>query len=109
MASYSVNDEELLQLNVGDFVGVMTHHMGDNKIHWTLGSVESPPYLRDVEIRLWEKQRGEYYTDDVPATEETEGLMNRIAEVKSQLQDSYLKRPTHSRSSSALVVRPLCS
>ncbi|CAM39449.2 putative mitotubule-associated protein Gb4 [Leishmania braziliensis MHOM/BR/75/M2904] len=89
MTSATVDDNALMHLSVGDFVAVVTHHMKDGKLHWTLGSVETPPYLRDVEIRLWEKQRLEYYDeDDTPANPESEELMKRIAQVKQDLQKS---------------------
>ena len=84
-----VDERALMHLNVGDFVAIMTHHMKDGKMHWTLGSVETPPYLRDVEIRLWEKQRMEYYNEDeTPENPETAELMKRIAQVKEDLQKS---------------------
>ncbi|KPI88600.1 putative mitotubule-associated protein Gb4, partial [Leptomonas seymouri] len=84
-----VDEHALMHLNVGDFVAIMTHNMKDGNMHWTLGSVETPPYLRDVEIRLWERQRTEYYNEDVtPTNPETAELMKRIAQVKEDLQKS---------------------
>ncbi|KAK7194352.1 microtubule-associated protein [Novymonas esmeraldas] len=89
MATTYVNESALAHLSVGDFVAILTHHMKDGKVHWTLGSVETPPYLRDVEIRLWERQRVEYYDEeDTPANPETAELMKRIAQVKEDLQKS---------------------
>ncbi|KAG5501976.1 hypothetical protein JKF63_04247 [Porcisia hertigi] len=81
-----------MHLRVGDFVAIFTHHMSDGKLHWTLGSVETPPYLRDVEICLWERQRAEYYDeDDTPTNPETAELMKRISQVKQDLQNSILQ------------------
>ncbi|CAC9497312.1 putative mitotubule-associated protein Gb4 [Leishmania infantum JPCM5] len=89
MTAVSVNENELVHLSVGDFVAILTHHMKDGKLHWILGSVETPPYLRDVEIRLWAKQRFEYYDEgDAPADPETAALMDRIAQVKDELRKS---------------------
>ncbi|KAG5499645.1 hypothetical protein JIQ42_05120 [Leishmania sp. Namibia] len=89
MTAAIVNENALMHLSVGDFVAIVTHHMKDGRLHWTLGSVETPPYLRDVEIRLWEKQRYEYYDEDVtPTNPETAELMKRIAQVKQDLQKS---------------------
>ncbi|KAG5476496.1 hypothetical protein LSCM1_04208 [Leishmania martiniquensis] len=89
MTTVTVSENALMYLSVGDFVAIVTHHMKDGKLHWTLGTVETPPYVRDVEVRLWEKQRYEYYDeDDTPANPETAELMARIAQVKQDLQAS---------------------
>ncbi|GET89559.1 microtubule-associated protein, putative [Leishmania tarentolae] len=89
MSSVSITEHELMRLSVGDFVAILTHHMKDGKLHWILGSIETPPYLRDVEVRLWAKQRFEYYDEDnTTENPETAALMNRIAQVKEELQKS---------------------
>ncbi|CBZ28017.1 putative mitotubule-associated protein Gb4 [Leishmania mexicana MHOM/GT/2001/U1103] len=88
MTAVSVNENALVHLSVGDFVAILTHHMKNDKLHWILGSVETPPYLRDVEIRLWAKQRFELDEGDTPTNPETAALMDRIAQVKDELQKS---------------------
>ncbi|RNF01247.1 microtubule-associated protein Gb4, partial [Trypanosoma conorhini] len=78
-------------LRVGDMVTILTQRPGESDAHWTLGSLESAPYLHDVEVRLWEKQQegeeGHEHLDEMESAEERE-LVARNQKVRDEMKRS---------------------
>ncbi|ORC92866.1 microtubule-associated protein Gb4, partial [Trypanosoma theileri] len=84
-------DKSVENLRVGDFVAVATQRADGKKVHWTLGTVDSAPYMHDIEVRLWEKRRDEETMDDqqdAMETEEGREIVERIGRVKKELSES---------------------
>ncbi|EKF36036.1 microtubule-associated protein Gb4, putative, partial [Trypanosoma cruzi marinkellei] len=77
-------------LRVGEMVAVMTRRVGEQTAQWTLGSVESAPYLYDVEIRLWEKQLDVDWQKhlNVGESQEESELVKHIKKTKEELEGS---------------------
>ncbi|EAN93936.1 microtubule-associated protein Gb4, putative, partial [Trypanosoma cruzi] len=77
-------------LRVGEMVVVMTRRVEEQTAHWTLGSVESAPYLYDVEIRLWEKQMDVDWQEqfNVGESQEEGELIMHIKKTKEELEGS---------------------